>query len=122
MSLPGHTPGQMGLMVNLDTTGWVMLTSDALYLHESYGPPAVGSPIVWESEKWRTSVDRIRTLAIEHEAFIFPGHDTTGHQAVRGPDRDAHHRVLARLRVRVGVHTGTVPVRRIRSISRRASP
>jgi len=78
ISLPGHTPGQMGLLVRLDTTGWVMLTSDALYHHESYGPPAIGSPIVWESDQWRSSVDTIRTLAIEHEAFIFPGHDTTG--------------------------------------------
>ena len=78
VSLPGHTPGQMGMMVRLDSTGWVMLTSDALYHHDSYGPPAVGSPIVWESEKWRSSVETIRTLATEHEAFIFPGHDTTG--------------------------------------------
>jgi glyoxylase-like metal-dependent hydrolase (beta-lactamase superfamily II) len=68
----------MGLLVKLDTTGWVMLTSDALYLHDSYGPPAVGSPIVWESEQWRSSVETVRTLATEHEAFIFPGHDTTG--------------------------------------------
>jgi len=78
VSLPGHTPGQMGMMVRLDSTGWVMLTSDALYHHDSYGPPAVGSPIVWESEKWHSSVETIRTLATEHEAFIFPGHDTTG--------------------------------------------
>jgi len=78
VSLPGHTPGQMGLLVRLESTGWVMLTSDALYHHESYGPPPVGSPIVWESDKWRSSVDKIRTLAIDNEAFIFPGHDTTG--------------------------------------------
>jgi N-acyl homoserine lactone hydrolase len=78
VSLPGHTPGQMGMMVRLENTGWVMLTSDALYLHDSYGPPAVGSPIVWESEEWRKSVDTIRKLATENEAFIFPGHDETG--------------------------------------------
>ena len=78
VSLPGHTPGQMGMLVRLDTTGWVMLTSDALYSHESYGPPAIGSPIVWESEKWRSSVETIRKLATENEAFIFPGHDETG--------------------------------------------
>ena len=78
VSLPGHTPGQMGMLVRLDTTGWVMLTSDALYSHESYGPPAIGSPIVWESDKWRSSVETIRKLATENEAFIFPGHDETG--------------------------------------------
>jgi len=48
--------------VRLDTTGGVMLTSDALYHHGSYGPPAVSSPIVWESEKWHSSVETIRTL------------------------------------------------------------
>ena len=106
VSLPGHTPGQMGLMVRLDTTGWVMLTSDALYHHDSYGPPAVGSPIVWESEKWRSSVETIRTLATEHEAFIFPGPRHDRHQAVRRSYRDAHDRVLARLRVRVAVTSG----------------
>jgi glyoxylase-like metal-dependent hydrolase (beta-lactamase superfamily II) len=78
VSLPGHTPGQMGLLVRLEATGWVLLTSDALYMHESYGPPAVGSPIVWESDIWRGSVEKIRRLAIENAAFIFPGHDTTG--------------------------------------------
>jgi glyoxylase-like metal-dependent hydrolase (beta-lactamase superfamily II) len=78
VSLPGHTPGQMGMMIRLENTGWAMLTSDALYLHESYGPPAVGSPIVWESDKWRSSVEIIRRLATENEALIFPGHDTTG--------------------------------------------
>jgi N-acyl homoserine lactone hydrolase len=73
--LPGHTPGQMGLLVRLETTGWVLLTSDALYHHQSYGPPAVGTPIVWDREKWERSVEKLRTLAMEREAFLFPGHD-----------------------------------------------
>lgn len=78
VSLPGHTPGQMGMLIELDQTGPVLLTSDALYMHDSYGPPPVGSPIVWESESWAASVERIRRLAVEREALIFPGHDTTG--------------------------------------------
>jgi N-acyl homoserine lactone hydrolase len=56
VSFPGHTPGQMG----------------------SYGPPAVGSPIVWDADRWRSSVETVRKVATEHEALIFPGHDTTG--------------------------------------------
>jgi len=75
ISLPGHTPGTQGLLVRLNHTGWVLLTSDALYLHESYGPPPVGSPIVWDAWKWRESVEKIRSLATKHEATIFPGHD-----------------------------------------------
>lgn len=78
ISLPGHTPGTMGLLTKLDTTGWVLLTSDALYTHESYGPPATGSPIVWDAAKWAQSVEKLRKLATDHDAFVFPGHDETG--------------------------------------------
>ncbi len=86
VSLPGHTPGQVGMLIRLETTGWVLLTSDALYHHESYGPPAVGTPIVWDRDAWAASVDKIRTLATEREAFIFPGHDETGIKQFK--DRD----------------------------------
>ncbi len=80
ISLPGHTAGMMGLLAKLDHTGWVMLTSDALYTHESYGPPAVGSPIVWDRDKWAASVEKIRKIGVARNAFILPGHDQTGLQ------------------------------------------
>ena len=106
VSLPGHTPGQMGMMVRLDTTGWVMLTSDALYHHDSYGPPAVGSPIVWESEKWRSSVETHPHARHRARGVHLP-RATTRPASSSSPTRtrDAHDRVLARLRVRV---TGSV--------------
>lgn len=78
ISVPGHTPGTMGLLIDLDHTGPVLLTSDALYTHDSYGPPAVGTPIVWDAGHWAQSVEKIRQVAREHEAFIFPGHSETG--------------------------------------------
>jgi glyoxylase-like metal-dependent hydrolase (beta-lactamase superfamily II) len=84
ISLPGHTPGMMGLLVRLDHTGWVMLTSDALYTHESYGPPAVGSPIVWDRGQWEASVEKIRRIGIARNAFVLPGHDRTGIQHTEG--------------------------------------
>ena len=78
LSLPGHTPGTMGMLVRLDRTGWVLLTDDAMFIHESYGPPAVGSIVSWNQDRWSTSLERIRSLAKEHNAFLFPGHDMTG--------------------------------------------
>lgn len=78
VSLPGHTPGTMGLMVRLERTGWIFLTTDALYTHESYGPPSVGTPITHDVGQWASSVEKIRQLATEHDAFIFPGHSETG--------------------------------------------
>lgn len=76
--LPGHTPGQMGMLVQLEHTGPVLLTSDALYLHDSYGPPAVGSDIVHDADAWAHSVEKLRNVALEQEALIFPGHDEVG--------------------------------------------
>jgi hypothetical protein len=55
--LPGHSPGSMALLVKLDHPGWVVLTGDALYTHDSYGPPA-GSPmnptLSAGSPRWRS--------------------------------------------------------------------
>ena len=73
--LPGHTPGLMGMLIELAHSGTVMLTTDAMYRHETYQPPCVGSPTVWDPEKWRASLEKIRRLALEHDALLFPGHD-----------------------------------------------
>jgi N-acyl homoserine lactone hydrolase len=73
--LPGHTPGLMGVVIDLPHTGTVMLTTDAMYRHESYGPPPIGSPTVWDTAKWAQSIEKIRSMALATEAMIFPGHD-----------------------------------------------
>lgn len=75
LELPGHTWGTMGLMVDLPHTGRLIFTSDAIYMKESYGPPAVGSPIVWSSLDWLRSVERVRALAEKHDATLVFGHD-----------------------------------------------
>lgn len=75
LELPGHTWGTMGLLVNLPHTGPLIFTSDAVYMRESYGPPAVGSPIAWSSLDWLRSVERVRALAEKHNAMVVFGHD-----------------------------------------------
>lgn len=86
VSLPGHTPGTMGMLVRLNHTGWVLLTSDALYTHDSYGPPAIPGATVstWRPDEWFRSVERIRALGSEHDAFVMPGHGETGIQHAKG--------------------------------------
>ena len=78
LSLPGHTPGTTGVLVQLDRTGAVLLTDDAMYTHETYGPPAISSPMTWDISHWSSSIEKIRRVATEHNAFLFPGHDETG--------------------------------------------
>jgi glyoxylase-like metal-dependent hydrolase (beta-lactamase superfamily II) len=76
---PGkHTPGTTGALLHLEHAGAVFLTDDAMYTHETYGPPAVGTPMTWDVPHWSASIDKIRKLATEHSAFLFPGHDETG--------------------------------------------
>jgi N-acyl homoserine lactone hydrolase len=76
--LPGHTPGQMGMRIDLPHTGTVLLTSDAIYHHHNYVHPGTEPQIYWDIEMWRRSVETIRQVAKETDAWLFPGHDGTG--------------------------------------------
>jgi N-acyl homoserine lactone hydrolase len=84
---PGHTPGQMAIQLQLETTGTVLLTSDALYIHDNYAEPVAAPQIYWDVARWRTSLERIKNLAKEHDAWLFPGHDETGIQHFDGKQR-----------------------------------
>ncbi|MGQ0573856.1 MAG: N-acyl homoserine lactonase family protein [Pseudonocardia sp.] len=76
--LPGHTPGQMVMQLELDDTGTVLLTSDALYHHDNYAEPVAEPQIYWDVDQWRTSLGKLSKIAQETDAFVFPGHDETG--------------------------------------------
>lgn len=78
LHVPGHTPGQMAMRLELDTTGTVLLTSDALYHHDNYGDPVAAPQIYWDVDKWRVSLDKLAKVAQENDAWLFPGHDETG--------------------------------------------
>ena len=78
VSLPGHTWGTMGMLVRLDHTGWVFFTTDAMYHHETYGPPPVGTFVNLLPDSWMQSIEKIRRYAIKYEALLAPGHDETG--------------------------------------------
>ncbi len=74
LELPGHTWGTMGLMVEL-TSGPMILTSDAIYMQKSFGPPPIGSPFNWSTVDWLRSVEKVRQLAEKRHAKLVFGHD-----------------------------------------------
>jgi glyoxylase-like metal-dependent hydrolase (beta-lactamase superfamily II) len=82
--LPGHTPGQMAMQLQLENTGTVLLTSDALYHHENYVEPAGEPQIYWDIDKWRSSLGTLGKAARDNDAWLFPGHDETGIQHFDG--------------------------------------
>jgi glyoxylase-like metal-dependent hydrolase (beta-lactamase superfamily II) len=73
--LPGHTPGQMVMQLELDTTGTVVLASDALYTNDNYVESVADPQIYWDVDLWRTSLGKLGKLAQENDALLFPGHD-----------------------------------------------
>lgn len=75
ISLPGHTPGILGLMVHLEHEGTLIFPSDALYTRENYGPPTKMSGLVYDSVSFRESIEKIRKLQKNYNAKIMFSHD-----------------------------------------------
>lgn len=73
---PGHTPGQMAMQVELPETGTMIFTSDAVYMGDSYGPPAVKGTFIHDLPSWYQSVEKIRDIAIRTNATVIFGHDS----------------------------------------------
>lgn len=65
----------MSLRLDLDNDGTKIFTSDAVYLADSWGPPAVGAAIVWDNLRWLESVEKLRKIAQESDAEVIFGHD-----------------------------------------------
>lgn len=84
---PGHTWGTMSLKVDLPQEGPKIFTSDAVYLRDSWGPPAVGAAIVWNNLAWLESVEKLRRIAEETGAEVIFGHDAEQARQLRyAPD------------------------------------
>jgi glyoxylase-like metal-dependent hydrolase (beta-lactamase superfamily II) len=72
---PGHTPGLMGLMVELNENRPFYFTSDQFIFREHFED---GTPLGWlmrDTADWHRSRERIRCLASSHEPNFIFGHD-----------------------------------------------
>ena len=72
---PGHTVGTMSMQVDLPDTGTMIFTSDAVYMGESYGPPATPAAIVNNLESFYASVEKLRGIQEQTNATMVFGHD-----------------------------------------------
>src|SRR5439155_22425192 len=73
LSLPGHTPGMLGLRVELPS-GPFVLPSDSVYSRKNYGPPLRTPASVHDSVALRDSVERLRDLERRGARILF-SHD-----------------------------------------------
>src|SRR5450759_3798494 len=84
---PGHTPGTMAMKVDLPETGTMIFTSDAVYMGDSYGPPAPPAAIVNDLSAWYASVAKLRGIAEQSDAMVIFGHDAEQLRSLRrAPD------------------------------------
>ena len=87
LEAPGHTPGTMAMKVDLPDTGTMIFTSDAVYLGDSYGPPATPAAIVNDLSAWYASVEKLRGIAEATDAMVVFGHDSEQLRSLRrAPD------------------------------------
>ncbi len=71
LETPGHTPGQMSLLVDLPETGAVILTSDTISQPEELEEGFAG---YWREELAEKHAHRLMALAQERDAFVIFGH------------------------------------------------
>ncbi len=80
---PGHTAGTMSMRVDLAQSGSMIFTSDAIYLGDSYGPPASPAAIVSDLGAWYGSVEKLRQIAESANADMIFGHDAAQLRSMR---------------------------------------
>lgn len=83
LSLPGHTPGILGVMVELEESGVMIFPQDSVYTRENYGPPARGAGIMYDSVAYYKSIEKIRNLAKQYQAQIIFAHDMEFFQTLK---------------------------------------
>ena len=75
ITLPGHTPGVLGLVLRLKKEGVLIFPQDAIYTSRNYGPPAKASSIVYDSLSFFESIEKVRFIAKKYNAKVMFSHD-----------------------------------------------
>lgn len=76
LKMPGHTPGEMSLLVRLPKTGPVLLSGDVVHFHEQFERRGV-PPFNADRSDSLASMDRLSAIAAELGARLIVQHDET---------------------------------------------
>ena len=83
--LPGHTPGSIGALVNLDRDGPFLLASDAISLRQHLDTdiaPTVAPRNTWNAEVLLKTFEEVRRIE-KSGATVICGHDDQQWQSLR---------------------------------------
>ncbi|WHH57276.1 N-acyl homoserine lactonase family protein [Petroclostridium sp. X23] len=71
----GHARGVLGLHIELQNTGGVIITSDAIYSSDNFGEPLREPGVVYDTVGWRAAAKRIKSLVSQTNSRVWFGHD-----------------------------------------------
>jgi len=73
--LPGHTPGLLGVQLELDDAGTVILAGDQAYSRANYDQGRLmGGQLLWSNRDWHESLRTVKDLERRHDAQVLCGH------------------------------------------------
>ncbi|AGB36446.1 N-acyl homoserine lactonase family protein [Natronococcus occultus] len=74
--LPGHTPGLLGVRLELEDAGTVLIAGDQAYVRENYEDEhPMGGSLLWSKRAWFESLRLLEEEQRRHDATIVCGHD-----------------------------------------------
>ncbi len=83
ISLPGHTPDLLGMMVHTKNSGTIIFPQDCVYNEEIYGPPAKLSGLLYNKQDFLNSIEKVRDLQQKHNAMVVFAHDEKFFQTLK---------------------------------------
>jgi len=76
LRLPGHTPGLLGVRLELEDAGTVVLAGDQAYTRANYhDEQPMGGSLLWSKRHWLESLRTVKDLERRHDATVICGHD-----------------------------------------------
>ncbi|QSW98392.1 N-acyl homoserine lactonase family protein [Haloterrigena alkaliphila] len=74
--LPGHTPGLLGVRLELDDAGTVVLAGDQAYTRANYRDERpLGGELLWSKRHWLESLRTVQEIERRRDATVICGHD-----------------------------------------------
>ncbi len=81
--LPGHTPGLLGVRLELEGAGTVILAGDLAYSRTNYrDEQPMGGGLLWSKRHWFESLRTVKDLERRHDATVICGHDAADLEAL----------------------------------------